>query len=114
MIAGDSTSPAANAVDDCKSLRRLIDPLFMASSPQALFFRDLLLRPRSACCGNRVVAVAQFNLLGKFYHQTEAPRKSASRAGRTGSLLGPRDGRAVPIRAGGIFQPLAAAFDHRR
>jgi hypothetical protein len=46
MIAGDSTSPAATAVDDFKSTRRLMDPLFMALSPKVLFFRSLLLKPR--------------------------------------------------------------------
>jgi hypothetical protein len=37
MIAGDSTSPAATAVDDFKSTRRLMNPLFMALSPHNCF-----------------------------------------------------------------------------
>jgi hypothetical protein len=48
MITGDSTSPAATAVDDFKSTRRLMDPVFMALSPQALFFE--------ACCSSLVSA----------------------------------------------------------
>jgi hypothetical protein len=44
------------------------------------------------------------------YGQTAASRKAAGRAG----LLRPRHRRAVPIFAGGIFELLPAAFDHRR
>jgi hypothetical protein len=50
MMAGDSASPAATAVDDFKSTRRLMDPLFMAFSPQDLVVRSFLLKPRLASC----------------------------------------------------------------
>jgi hypothetical protein len=79
MIAGDSTSPAATAVDDFKSPRRLIDPLFMASPPKHLLVRSPLLGRRFGVLSHRVAANAQFNLPGKSYDQTEAPRKCACR-----------------------------------
>jgi hypothetical protein len=113
MIAGDSTSPAATAVDDFNSTRRLMDPLFMAPSPQILLFE--------ACCSSlvrrvahRAAADAQFNLLGKFYDQTEAARKSACRVDVASRLLRAGNRGAVPIFASGIFELLPAAFDHRR
>src|SRR3954469_4961950 len=114
MIAGDSTSPAATAVDDFKSTRRLMDPLFMALSPNSLFFEACCSSSVSAGLLHRLVADAQFNLLGKFYDQTEAARKSACSLDVASPLLGPGDRGAVPIFAGGIFELLPAAFDHRR
>jgi hypothetical protein len=74
----------------------------------------LLLKPRFGVLWHRIAADAQFNLLGKFYDQTEAARKSACKPTSQAPLLRPGDRRAVPIFAGGIFELLPAAFDHRR
>ena len=94
--------------------RRLMDPLFMALFSQGLLFEARCSSSVSAALWHRLVADAQFNLLGKFYDQTEAARKGASQAGAASYLFRPRDRSAVPIFAGGIFELLPAALDHRR
>jgi hypothetical protein len=73
-----------------------------------------LLKPRFGVLRHRAAADAQFNLLGKFYDQTEAARKSACRVDVASRLLRVGDRRAIPIFPGGIVELLPAALDHRR
>src|SRR6185369_13771762 len=109
MIAGDSTSPAATAEDDFSSTRRLTSPVFMVLSPLGLFFKACCTSLVSARC--RTASARMHNLTFWVNSMTKRKRRARALASR---LLRPGNRRAVPIFAGGIFELLPAAFDHRR